>query len=734
MDQVLEAGLTGARGRQCLLQIRPVSPISPVMKRALLPILGMAGAFALFFVGGVITGAHPATIEFPTIISLVPTAIGAWFWGRTGGALAGLAVTPLTWLADIVVAGIVDRPPQDPAAFVGTLVAAFVGFGLGWVRELETERGRHQTELELALIESETRRRYDEAVNACSRALLAGADWHAVDSALRQVAQAAECELLLLARNVEKPDGLYSKAQWWVARPPDDPRTAAHWDEVSWDGLPNAVARLSAGEVNMFSNVADLPEPEQSLFRASPAGLQACLEIPIMVDGEWAGHLALCHVSGGREWAQGEVELLQTVADMFSAFWSKTNAGLERDRSLRLEHAMSTCAGILLSGESQAPVAEAVTVALEALEGALAYVDKNLEDPANGLCSVTVHRLLRNGDQIDTPLAQRSWARYPNFARAFSTHQQVVFSNRSEIPAPENERYSRGTGGLQALLASPILVAGEWAGVVAICHDQERRWTVFEKQMMTAIAGMIGSFWQREATQARLQDLIRSKDQFVASVSHELRTPLAVVLGLSSELEGRAEEFAVEERSEFHRLIAQQSREVSHIVEDLLVAARAEEVGLTVFLEPLELEPEVKAVLNGLATEISGRVRVEMLPSIPVMGDPLRFRQILRNLVINAHRYGGPIITIDGYVNNNSVELHVKDDGPGVPVDQRDTIFEAYRSGTQIRGRPASIGLGLTVSRKLARLMGGDLTYRYQQGSVFILTLAMADSPSEVAT
>ncbi len=697
------------------------------MRSRILPVLAIAGAFVLFFIGGIATGAHEATIEFPTIISLLPTAIAAWFWGRTGGALAGLAVTPLTWLADIVVASLLDRPAQDPAAFVGSLLAAFVGFGLGWVRELEIERAKHQEVLKNALVESENRRRYDDAVNACSRALLAGAEWQVVDQALRQVAEAAGCDLLLLARNVEKSTGLYSKAEWWVALSPDDPRTAAHWNEVPWAGLPNSVARLSAGDINKFSSLDELPEPEQTLFRSSPAGLRACLEIPIMVDSKWAGHLALCHLMDGREWAEGEVELLQTVAEMFSAYWSKTRAGLERDRSLKLEHAMSTCAGILLSGQSEAPVAEAVTVALEALEGALAYVDQNIDDPANGPCSITVHRLRRDIGLMDTPLAQRSWARYPNFAKTFAANQQVVFANQSEIPAPECNRFSKGSGGLEAVLASPVVVAGEWVGVVAVCDDKERRWTVFERQMMMAVAGMIGSFWQREATQARLKDLIKSKDQFVASVSHELRTPLAVVLGLSAELEDRAEDFGTDERNEFHRMIAQQSREVSHIVEDLLVVARADEVGLTVFVEPMELELEIKSVLKALSKEIAGRVRVQLLPSTPVKGDPLRFRQILRNLVMNAHRYGGPIITIDGYVGNDTVELHVKDDGPGVPPDQQESIFEAYRSGVQIRGRTASIGLGLTVSRKLARLMGGDLTYRYQQGSVFVLSLPIVD-------
>jgi signal transduction histidine kinase len=94
----------------------------------------------------------------------------------------------------------------------------------------------------------------------------------------------------------------------------------------------------------------------------------------------------------------------------------------------------------------------------------------------------------------------------------------------------------------------------------------------------------------------------------------------------------------------------------------------------------------------------------------------MRVRQIIRNLLTNADRYGGEHVTVRIVENPETTSLFVIDDGKGVPADEQADIFEPYyRAGTRVE----SVGLGLTVSRDLARLMGGDLTYVYYQGHSF---------------
>jgi signal transduction histidine kinase len=95
-------------------------------------------------------------------------------------------------------------------------------------------------------------------------------------------------------------------------------------------------------------------------------------------------------------------------------------------------------------------------------------------------------------------------------------------------------------------------------------------------RMLQVAAPMLGKFWERETTRKRLEDLVESKDRFVASVSHELRTPLSAVLGFAEELRTNAGSFRADELTGMLELIADQSQEMADMVEDLLVSARAD--------------------------------------------------------------------------------------------------------------------------------------------------------------
>ncbi len=133
-----------------------------------------------------------------------------------------------------------------------------------------------------------------------------------------------------------------------------------------------------------------------------------------------------------------------------------------------------------------------------------------------------------------------------------------------------------------------------------------------------------------------------------------------------------------------------------------------------------------------MLTSLPGRDRVQieaMLPELIVNADPVRLRQITRNLLTNAIRYGGRHVEVGAFQSNGMAFLTVSDDGVGVPPARREAIFEPYESLAQSSGTTQAMGLGLTVSRKLARLMGGDLTYRYEgRKSVFELSVPSAAS------
>ena len=239
-------------------------------------------------------------------------------------------------------------------------------------------------------------------------------------------------------------------------------------------------------------------------------------------------------------------------------------------------------------------------------------------------------------------------------------------------------------------------------------------------------------YWMKchwAASQTQLQDLIRSKDQLVASVSHELRTPMTSVVGLARELDDRFDDFDYEEVRELLNLMVHESTDVANILEDVLVAARAEVGTISLDMQALDIYSEINWALT---TAFAGTREAAGVPEPTfVIADPGRVRQILRNLVVNARRYGGPAVRFIVEPRGDAVAISVRDDGAPIAAEDRRRIFEPYQGKIGSRNVPGSVGLGLTVSRQLARLMGGDLGYDHDGAeSVFTLTLRASEPPN----
>jgi signal transduction histidine kinase len=240
------------------------------------------------------------------------------------------------------------------------------------------------------------------------------------------------------------------------------------------------------------------------------------------------------------------------------------------------------------------------------------------------------------------------------------------------------------------------------------------------------VIGVAADVSERVAAEDALANLVRSKDEFVATIAHELRTPLTAVVGLAEELRSSQQLFNLAEMEEFIGMIADQSHEVASIVEDLLVVARSDIGKVTVVSEEVDLHRAIEGVLaetNHLRIPSTRSVSVEGEP-IYAIADPQRVRQILRNLVTNAYRYGGEQIWIELATDTSWAKIVVADSGSGIPEREWETIFEPFARAHDALGQPGSIGLGLSVGRKLAEAMGGGLVYRNGRGrSEFELSL-----------
>ena len=255
---------------------------------------------------------------------------------------------------------------------------------------------------------------------------------------------------------------------------------------------------------------------------------------------------------------------------------------------------------------------------------------------------------------------------------------------------------------------------------------------VFLGLVISILLVRMGSYAQARAEDMaeKLQmaeNLNRGRDLFLAAVSHELRTPLTVAHGFALELAESVGRRDPGEVSELLELISSQTEQASNIVEDLLVAARAYAGRLTFLSEEVALAPLVDYALSTIERAEHSRITVESTDSL-VYADATRVRQILRNLVDNAVRYGGRSIWIRVETTDDRVTVKVEDDGTGIPSHLVERIYEPYERATPSSiASPTGVGVGLYVSRSLARLMGGNLEYTYRNGrSTFSFTLPAA--------
>ncbi len=234
------------------------------------------------------------------------------------------------------------------------------------------------------------------------------------------------------------------------------------------------------------------------------------------------------------------------------------------------------------------------------------------------------------------------------------------------------------------------------------------------------------------AARADAEEANRSKSRFLAVMSHELRTPLNAIAGYSDLLDLGIHGELSEAQREALRRIQKSERHLLGLIEDVLTYARVETGQLRYDLakvDTLELVTTTEALVapqvlaRGLRLDLSG-CQQGMLVEV----DRDKTQQILVNLVANAIKFTPPggTITLAYHRDGESVRLTVSDTGIGIPDDKLTTIFEPFvQVDTRLTRTHEGVGLGLAISRDLARAMGGDLTVesRLGEGSCFTLTL-----------
>jgi signal transduction histidine kinase len=220
---------------------------------------------------------------------------------------------------------------------------------------------------------------------------------------------------------------------------------------------------------------------------------------------------------------------------------------------------------------------------------------------------------------------------------------------------------------------------------------------------------------QHKAEERRMHDLVTSKNRLLASVTNDLRSPLAEVIDFARLLEGPIDDAG--KRRDLAAAIATGAMRVASIVEDLLVISRCELGDLSVAAVPVDLAAQVAQVL-----EVGGAAMSEVTtPGRNVerrvgVGDPARVRQIIRNLVTDALVHGGGNIAVTIHRRDTTLHLTIAADAPQLPDDLLDRVFGSFEELLTGPIGPDSRFMALSVARRLAVAMGGELRYSHESG------------------
>jgi two-component system sensor histidine kinase BaeS len=241
-----------------------------------------------------------------------------------------------------------------------------------------------------------------------------------------------------------------------------------------------------------------------------------------------------------------------------------------------------------------------------------------------------------------------------------------------------------------------------------------------------------------EQEESRREELDRLKDEFVLTASHELRSPLTSVQGFAELLMLDRDSLTPRQR-ETVEIILDNCRHLVRLLNDLLDLARSDAGRLQVRPQPTEVAPLIEDVVRTMRAQTqstSQTLSEEVGAGLPLISvEPDRIRQILVNLITNAHEYSpeGASIRVSAAAVGAEVEIAVADNGPGIPEEQLGRIFDRFTRGDAgLTQRVGGTGLGLAISKSLVELHGGSISAESAvgHGSVFRVRLPIAPAPA----
>ncbi len=285
----------------------------------------------------------------------------------------------------------------------------------------------------------------------------------------------------------------------------------------------------------------------------------------------------------------------------------------------------------------------------------------------------------------------------------------------------------------------PLRTGSGAVGVVGLARGQrsEMLLTPDERRLLDALMDQSAVAIERvrlagQINEARLQaETERLRAALLTSLSHDLKTPLASILGAVTSLQRYREVLETAERDELVETIQEEAERLSRFVANLLDMTRIESGAIELERQPVSIDEVTGAALQRVAGIVAHhRVEADLEADLPMLNlDVILFEQVLVNLLDNAAKYApaGSVIMVRARRSFGSITIEVMDEGPGIPEDRLERVFEKFHRVKQGDRQRAGTGLGLAICRGFVDALGGKIAAANRadrSGAIFTITFS----------
>jgi len=491
--------------------------------------------------------------------------------------------------------------------------------------------------------------------------------------------------------------------------------------------------------------VADVEaEPNYALSEPQKlVGFRTVLGVPLMREGTPIGVVMLSR-NTVRPFTDQQVELVTTFADqaviaienvrLFEEVEARTRELAQSVEELQALGEVSQAVNSTLDLQTVLATIVAKAVQLSNTDSGVIYVFDELDQ------TLRVRATYGLSDELVAAIRGQPAGASDALRRAIQDRQPLEIADiRDEPPSPVREIAMRA--GFRARLVVPLVGTERVVGALVIRRKQPGEFPkgtihllqTFAAQSVLAIQNA-RLFREIEDKSRQLAEASERKSQFLASMSHELRTPLNAIIGLTEMMVTNAARFCTEKALEPLRRVNAAGTHLLSLINEVLDLSKIEAGKLELNPERVNLArliDEVVGTAGQLAEKNQNRLTVETQENVgSLTADSLRLKQILLNLLSNACKFtkeGEIALRVRKVADGRGwVELAVADSGIGMTAEQQAKLFQDFTQADSLTARRyGGTGLGLAIARKLARMMGGDVTVTSEpgKGSVFTVRL-----------